>query len=437
MSQSFLSMFLRAVAVGCFALVLCGTGEASPRLILNQDETSNCLLGDEVRIAADTGDLYVAVANLDDCLPAEAGLGVSSVVVTPASVLPPAQIQVIWASIGADSCRAGGTLPAWNNQGTLPLQGPVNFSVPSGTASGAYRIDVICAKNGEEVSGQNSNNLTVTSPLAPPQPSLSATSPVSPGGTVTVTWSSQSATACTAGGNFPGWSGSKNTSGSQNITTSNSLASGTYNLTLTCSNNGGASPAAQASVVVQAGVPQACSGDRAPPPGLVRTSSCKLSPQSGDCREFDNIFGAWPGTSSLRWFSMAQGTYVAARIKPLQTVPPNARSSMGFDILQGQYAGYSMGPMLWSISTCPGDFNLQAITAEQGQFCVGSIPNNGAFWGGRDAPLGHCKLEPNTTYYLNLLFTNQQPGTANSALNWFCQTDNCGMQLSIPTAINW
>jgi len=69
---------------------------------------------------------------------------------------------------------------------------------------------------------------------APPTVKLSSSAAsVAAGGAVTLTWSSQSATSCTAGGGT-GWTGSQATSGSLGI-----VVSATETLTLTCTGPGG------------------------------------------------------------------------------------------------------------------------------------------------------------------------------------------------------
>lgn len=314
----------------------------APRLILNQNDSSTCLLGDEVRIDAATGDLHVAVANLNECLP------------------------------------TGGTVP------------------PAPT-------------------------LTVTPTL------------ISPGGSVSVSWSSENAGTCVAGGNFPPWSGSKAVTGTQSLGATSTLTDGTYQLTITCSNSQGASPVAEATVQVQTVTSAECTGTRAPPPGLVRTRDCLLSPQTGDCTEFTGMFGEYPPDPGIALFSVEQGTYVALRIDPM-TIPPNAAASIATDVLQNPNSGYTAGPMLFSFSTCPGDFTGDGVAG-----CVGSVPDNQIRWGGSDLQTNRfaCALQSNQTYYLNFLFTNQAPGTPNSSLTWFCAGARCGMQMQGSNVVNW
>ena len=376
-----------------------------------------------------------------DCdFDSDSWLWVSAVVVVPEEVPAGGQVDVVWDSYGAESCRAGGTLPAWTDLGTLPLQGPVEFNVPDGTAAGSYRLDVLCERNGREVSGQSSENLIVLSSFALEEPSLSVSPEViRPGDSVTVTWSSENATGCTAGGDFPDWSGSKAGSGSEVIDTSTGLEPDTYNLTLFCSNNSGDSPVAQVDLLVETNGAPACTGDRAPPPGLTRTETCLLSPQSGDCREFNDVHGEFPGIiGAIRLFGLQPGTYAAKRIEPM-TIPADARADLAYDVLQNPHAGQALGPMIWSISTCPGDFNEEAITAEQGPGCIGTVPGSSMTFGGSswEDQVFRCGLQSDTTYYLNILYTDQPVGTPNSSLNWFCETENCGMQVTTYNAIGW
>ena len=427
--------FMRAsvVTVIFLATILNSVAATSPKLILN-GEVSDCVLSDLV-ISGATGDVQLGISNLSDCFSSEAGLAVTPVMVIPNTVQPPATVEVLWGSSGADTCRAGGNLPAWNNQGTLPLEGQRTLNVPSGTSTGAYRLEVLCSVDGgAEVSGQAGNNLTVTSPSAPPQPSLSLspTSPINPGASVTVNWSSENATSCSANGTFPGWPGGKATSGSQTITTSTSLAPGTYSLTLTCANAGGTSLAAQTSIVVESGTPSACTGDRAPPPGLQRASACLLGNESSaDCRSYASVFNGLPGTTNLRFFGPPAGSFVAMQIGPA-TIPAAATVDITRGELQGQWADYRPGPFIWSISTCPGDFNEAAITAESGEGCIGSSPTGlpprfgGSNW---TSSLVRCGLSSGTRYYFNVLYTNQPVGTPNANLTSNCPENRCGHQL--------
>jgi len=100
---------------------------------------------------------------------------------------------------------------------------------------------------------QGAGSYAISVAASPPAPTVtltaSATSVVT-GGTVTLNWSSQNATGCTASG---GWSGSRPASGSETTATIN--AATTY--TLTCSGGGGS---ASASATVNVSAPPAGGG---------------------------------------------------------------------------------------------------------------------------------------------------------------------------------
>ncbi len=90
-------------------------------------------------------------------------------------------------------------------------------------------------------SGGSSESSSAPDPVVPPSVSLSASpSAIDAGQIATLTWSSQDASSCTAGG---GWSGGKSLSGSEQISPTTST-----NYTLSCDGSGGS---ASASVTVQ------------------------------------------------------------------------------------------------------------------------------------------------------------------------------------------
>ncbi|MBB6087891.1 hypothetical protein [Wenzhouxiangella marina] len=81
-----------------------------------------------------------------------------------------------------------------------------------------------------------------------------------------------------------------------------------------------------------------------------------------------------------------------------------------------QFGGAAAATKMWSISRCPGDFNKDLIDGEMGPGCVrrDQFTFVESFrWGGPDfiAASDRCGLEPNTSYYLNLIWTQDQAGT--------------------------
>jgi hypothetical protein len=139
----------------------------------------------------------------------------------PTSVNPGGTSTLKWSTRYANTCNASG---GWT--GTRPLSG-TETTVPLTTTT-TYALS--CIGNGGTVTES-----VIVSVTAPPVPTLTlAADPLSiaSGDSSTLTWSSTNATSCIA---RDGWSGSKDTSGSQ----STGALSGTTTFTLECSGAGG------------------------------------------------------------------------------------------------------------------------------------------------------------------------------------------------------
>jgi plastocyanin len=104
-------------------------------------------------------------------------------------------------------------------------------------APGNYVVSLVAAPDSQTISPPSLQNYGLYSlQVASATPTVtlkSSASSVTAGGTVTLTWSSENATACTASGGT-GWTGSEATSGTLGIT-----VSATETLTLTCTGPGG------------------------------------------------------------------------------------------------------------------------------------------------------------------------------------------------------
>lgn len=146
------------------------------------------------------------------------------------TVTYPTPVTLSWQTTSSPtSCTASGS---WNGSKT-PSGGSENIGSPN---VGTYTYTITCSNAGG--TGSDSVALEVNTPAAPSvdlkangQDGLTAIYPTN----VTLSWTvSGNATTCTASDS---WSGAKSvTGGSQNLGT---LAAGTYNYTITCSNAGG------------------------------------------------------------------------------------------------------------------------------------------------------------------------------------------------------
>src|SRR5579863_1488198 len=147
---------------------------------------------------------------------------------------------ISWSSSTAASCTASGS---WS--GPLPISGS-QVLTPTGVGSDTYAL--VCS-NAIGTTTAVPVTLAVTAPPVPAAPTLTlAASSITVGNSTTITWSSATATSCTASGS---WTGTLASSGTQTLTPT---AGGTDTYTLTCTNAGGTSPASTATLTVTGAV---------------------------------------------------------------------------------------------------------------------------------------------------------------------------------------
>jgi hypothetical protein len=257
--------------------------------------------------------------------------------------------------------------------------------------------------------------------------------PVAPvsGVPFTVSWAVTGATSCTGSASLNG--SSTSLSGWSDVTTATSprtvtaSTSGTYTLSLTCSNTSGSVTSAPATVAVSQGT----GGDSCPvaPRTHATVSDIHYLPEppahvrhAVDITVWDNIWGhinetddvtPWPGvpgTSPTIW-TIGKTQYLAAKFH-VGSIPT----------LSGFYksVSYGAGPNIdASISQTCGDFTpadagcrtTTAITSQDQAFLNWKMGTGDNF---------HCGLQPNTDYYFNMQFhdvTTTGPGCSGD----FCK----------------
>jgi Subtilase family len=156
------------------------------------------------------------------------------------SIVIPNSATISWSALNAANCTASGS---WS--GPLPTSGS-QLLTPSDAGSETYSLS---CSNAIGAAAATPVTLDVTAPPPPAAPTLTlATTSIVLGASTTLTWSSVSATSCTASGT---WSGTMATSGIQTLTPT---AAGTDAYTLTCSNAGGASAPSSVTLTVTAAV---------------------------------------------------------------------------------------------------------------------------------------------------------------------------------------
>jgi hypothetical protein len=230
----------------------------------------------------------------------------------------------------------------------------------------------------------------------------------------TVSWVVTGATSCSGSASLNG--SSTSLSGWTDVTTAtpprtvNASTPGTYSLSLTCSNTSGSVTSAPATVVVSPG----SGGDSCPaaPRTRATVSDIHYLPEppahvrhAVDLTLWDNIWGhitetdnvtPWPGVSgaSPTIWALGKTQYIAAKLHT------GAFSST----LAGTYIDVSYGagpPIDMAISQTCGDFApavacLKTNVPSQDQFLVA--------WNMTSTDNFHCKLLPNSDYYVNVQF---------------------------------
>ncbi len=147
---------------------------------------------------------------------------------------------ITWSSSTATSCTASGS---WS--GPLPPSGS-QVLTPVGVGSDTYAL--VCS-NALGTATAVPVTLAVAAPPAPAAPTLTlAATSITVGNSTTITWSSATATSCTASGS---WTGTLASSGTQTLAPA---AGGSDTYTLTCSNAGGTSPASSVTLTVTGAV---------------------------------------------------------------------------------------------------------------------------------------------------------------------------------------
>jgi len=159
-----------------------------------------------------------------------------------------------------------------------------------------------------------------------------------------------------------------------------------------------------------------------------------------DCRHFDTVWARpWPGNAVTMNLFMEgnEGRQFIALEFDSGNIPFDHQGALTQEV--PQFGGASSATKLWSISRCPGDFNKDLVDAEMGPGCVreDEFGITQAFsWGGPASAnvddLRRCALQPNTRYFLNIVFTQDEAGTAPEEIQPHprCVSARCGVPVT-------
>jgi hypothetical protein len=291
---------------------------------------------------------------------------------TPSTVLINGTTTVNWSVTNATSCVASGGLDTWG--GSVNASGG-SQQINVGSTAGTFPFTLSCGDGGTPEVAQV--NLTITADPVVSINSFSVTpSGIETGESVQVSWNVSNATSCTATGGTGTWGGSVNAGGGTQQVVIN--AAGNYSFGLNCSNASGSDTASDS---VSVNNP---------------TVGCDAPLLSGNTQTWSSIFGdAWPQTGSrTRDVLIPRAGYTA-----LQFNTGNLQA-FGHEITIEVTS--NTGTRLGTISPCPGEFSAVPENCKESWGASRRLD-----WSTLTNPdSNQCALSPNTTYYLNLTFTN-------------------------------
>jgi hypothetical protein len=262
---------------------------------------------------------------------------------------------------------------------------------------------------------------TFTTPLQANTNSLPAG-----GGSVTLTWAVTGATGCTASSSgVSGWNGNAVTS----PTTVNLTAAGTYSFSVTCSNTNGSTSGGTVAVTVASsggGTNPECSA-RPAPVGLTRQTTMTNYNLGGTLNQQNNEFPLGGSINITGYVPLFGTTFNQPNQVARLFLFPNNYAALSFSTT-GVSTG-ATGHISWEqvatgefsaqISPCPGDFGFVADPN-----CKASGIASGLTWkiGTKPAsnPGWYCYLDPNKTYYINVVSSGDGTWTTNTCGSTYC-----------------
>ena len=239
--------------------------------------------------------------------------------------------------------------------------------------------------------------------VAPTITAFNVASPVTVGDSTTVSWSStDNATSCTPIGNYAGWTGLNIATDNNGMNVPMNLV-GTFNLGLICNNGELASAPIYRTIVVNDVV--------APPPPPPPASACDdyVSPLSGTTVPWNEVFAEdfpRPGYAN-EYMSVDRSGYVAMEFDTENFADTGSLMTVEVTTTSGRRVG--------SVSQCPGDFDV----APECQYTWGT--SGGIIWSTENYA-GSCELDPDTTYYFNVTFTDGFDPTSSTCGDARCIT---------------
>ncbi|MDZ7791295.1 MAG: hypothetical protein U5L08_12550 [Xanthomonadales bacterium] len=258
--------------------------------------------------------------------------------------------------------------------------------------------------------------------------------PVALGSGVSFSWDSLGAWSCSGAG-LPGttWNGinPKRPRGQQMVNTSSLTAGDSYTVELICSNG----PVTDSRTLVLE-----VQEDTAPPPpegceGVGELSDYAEWTESTDLRfgtppSWEGSFGNGFPKGNTFELKLDKGEYAALRFTTPSYIGAASTGQINGETSASQ--SYGPGQRLMSITPCPGQFNPAEIDDSR---CLIAQMNTGDQFkwvgAGHSQAQYRCELEPDTTYFLNILFSESPTGVLPPVQSECASAGHsaCGMKL--------
>lgn len=284
---------------------------------------------------------------------------------------------------------------------------------------------VLSCSNSFGITSLSTSVTNIVSVVAPVITINATATSVNNGGSSTITWSvANSPTSCDFTGDWP--VGTNLADGpfsflEQNITSSKSYS-------VTCQNSAGSDTESISVSIIGGDTWTSCSGagasilNGAEDRTILSNGSSPL-PYNGlyETLQGNDVVSQWPGIwGDALHMTLEKNKYVAAKF---------TTDSNGYDAKFQMTASNSIeGPnpqaKAVTISTCPGDFNVHLNQVK----CY--TETNSLYWSTKDVP-GQpgffCELEKNTTYYLNIVHSNNNEGNNFATSDCLSPANYCGI----------
>lgn len=235
---------------------------------------------------------------------------------------------------------------------------------------------------------------------------------------VTFQWAARGAFSCIGTGELVGtaWNSQTRAPSGAATVALQGLEPGTYTAGIECSNGPASDTRGPVTINIAPSdleIPAGCEGRQ--PGSAAATGTCINGEPDTNCFSYQEVFtDPFPGESRGREFVTQADTFVAMKF----STDGLSASSGGWSFQTPQFASRNTGSKQMSISTCPGDFDADAIASDMGSTsCIvktSAITPTVRWKRAGESGLA-CPLEVGREYYLNIIYTSDavsdDPGT--------------------------